>query len=194
MSVYIIWEELGLCAEIFWVISYQNTTVRRSSGILNHCEGRTCHSVIRILEVRPFYRWKNLKGFFLYVWEIHNFFNASPLFTNQQLRSVLPIPQLTWAESRLLVHFYVQSFFFIGTDKTERVERWVEKHFRAVGRSKIYGDASSHGKYTRWNGSTIKISCWADLARPLAEIKKQPNKLVQPCHFHWFLQTLNRNY
>ena len=33
MSVYIIWEELGLCTEIFWVISYQNTTVPHLLGI-----------------------------------------------------------------------------------------------------------------------------------------------------------------
>ena len=23
-----------------------------------------------------------------------------------------------------------------------------------------------HGKYRGWNGSTVEISCWADLARP----------------------------
>ena len=39
-----------------------------------------------------------------------------------------------------------------------------------------------HGKYRRWNGSTVKISCWADLAQPLAR-KITAQKLVQPCHF-----------
>jgi hypothetical protein len=39
-----------------------------------------------------------------------------------------------------------------------------------------------HGKYRRWNGSTVEISCWADLARPLAGIKNSPKKLLLPCH------------
>ena len=51
----------------------------------------------------------------------------------------------------------------------------------------------SHRKYSGWNGSTIKISCWADLAWPSAGIKKQTKKLVQPYHLHCFLQILNRN-
>ena len=32
------------------------------------------------------------------------------------------------------------------------------------------------GKYSGWNGSTVEISCWADLAQPLAEIKKTAHK------------------
>ena len=44
-----------------------------------------------------------------------------------------------------------------------------------------------HGKYRGWNGSTVEISCWSDLAQPSGWNKKQPKKLVQPCHFHCFL-------
>ena len=33
------------------------------------------------------------------------------------------------------------------------------------------GFGRTHGKYRGWNGSTVEISCWADLARPLAGIK-----------------------
>jgi hypothetical protein len=38
-------------------------------------------------------------------------------------------------------------------------------------------DAIMHEKYRGWNGSTVEISCWADLARPLAGIKNSPKNL-----------------
>ena len=34
-----------------------------------------------------------------------------------------------------------------------------------------------HGKYREWNGSTLEISCWADLAWPSAGIKNSPKNL-----------------
>ena len=34
-----------------------------------------------------------------------------------------------------------------------------------------------HGKYTGWNGCTVEISCWADLAWPSTRIKNSPKNL-----------------
>ena len=45
-----------------------------------------------------------------------------------------------------------------------------------------------HGKYRGWNGSTIKISYWADLARPTAGIKNSPKNLCRQVIFIVFLK------
>ena len=39
---------------------------------------------------------------------------------------------------------------------------WLEEHFDGPG-----------GKYRGWNGNILEISCWADLAQPLAGIKNR---------------------
>ena len=44
------------------------------------------------------------------------------------------------------------------------------------------------GKYRGWNGSTVEISCWANLARPSAGIKNSPNNLCSHVIFIVFFE------
>ena len=46
----------------------------------------------------------------------------------------------------------------------------------------------SHGKYRGWNGSTVEISSWADLARPSAGIKNSPKNLCSHVIFIVFFK------
>ena len=45
-----------------------------------------------------------------------------------------------------------------------------------------------HGKYRGWNGSTVEISCWADLARPSAGIKNSLKNLCSHVIFIVFFK------
>ena len=47
---------------------------------------------------------------------------------------------------------------------------------------------TNHGKYRGRNGSTVKISCWADLARPSAGIKNSPKNLCSHVIFIVFFK------
>ena len=46
----------------------------------------------------------------------------------------------------------------------------------------------NHGKYRVWNGSTVEISCWADLARLSAGIKNSLKKLYSHVIFILFFK------
>ena len=46
----------------------------------------------------------------------------------------------------------------------------------------------NHGKYRGWNGSTVEISCWADLPQPLAGIKNSPKNLCSHVIFIVFFK------
>ena len=59
--------------------------------------------------------------------------------------------------------------------------------------SKCYVDSTQHGKYWGWNGSTDEISCWADLAWPLAGIKNSRKNLCSHVIFIVFFNFLKRN-
>ena len=49
--------------------------------------------------------------------------------------------------------------------------------WHTIGLDATEVNITSHGKYRGWNGSTIAISCWVNLARPSAGIKKQPKNM-----------------
>ena len=52
----------------------------------------------------------------------------------------------------------------------------------------LFGDSTAHGKYRGWNGSTVEISCWADLARQSAGIKTAQKNL---CSYVIFIVFFN---
>ena len=56
--------------------------------------------------------------------------------------------------------------------------------------SKVYiFQSMKHGKYRGWNGSTVEISCWANLARPLAGMKSSPKNLCSHVIFIVFFKS-----
>ena len=52
----------------------------------------------------------------------------------------------------------------------------------------LFGDSTAHGKYRGWNGSTVEISCWAELARSSAGIKNRPKNLCSHVIFIVFFK------
>ena len=104
--------------------------------------------------------------------------------------------QKTWeiTAGRILGFLFPQRFDCY--DKLARSSQWratssyllAYKHLISLQKCLFFTyNLLYHGKYRGWNGSTIKISCWATLTLLLAGIKKQAKKLLQPCHFHCIL-------
>ena len=83
---------------------------------------------------------------------------------------------------------HVGSFMFIGTTLNSAL------YWLAVPRNESNDIpvfeflALIHGKYRRWNGSTVEISCWADLAQPSAGIKNSPKNLCSHIIFIVFFK------